>query len=242
MVKKIIIILLICSSLCYGADNISPVVDTILIDVRMSVRASGASTDQLPDGRCIHRLNIGVQSVCNDFNAIVKYDTVLIGSDSMGSALNTDFNRLASVFRMASNQDSINGLYYPILYPLQIVEENAVDTFIHKSMSPNYAHKRGSSGSPSLCWAAGQRLFTLPRMTTDPVVGDSFFVTYYANDVKVDSGNDSIHVLAKYREEVVLYTTSLLLEDLGLFDAANQKMARYQSKIMKRSDVEAKLE
>ena len=224
---KILIILLLLPMMAYSADNIAPQLDSLKQSVLMRWRATGATTDQLASARVQTAVNEAIQSVTDDFSAIVKLDTVVLSTASMGADLNSDFNRLANVFR----------LFGDTLYPLLIVEENSVDSFVKKLVISDYGHIAGKKESPSICYAGGDRFYTVPRFTTDATVGDTFLVTYYANDIKLASGTDSTQILPRYRLAIIYHSVASLYAELGRFEQSIAFMQMYSNMLVRRSDV-----
>ena len=232
VIRILLFVVLLFPTLGFTADNISPQLDSLKMETLMRWRATGAVTDQLTSARVQSAINEAIQVVCDDFPAIVKFDTIILSTDSMGAMLNTDFNRFANVFRL----DSV------LMVPLKILEENDVDTFINMVIPTDFEHKQGVITSPHTCFAAGNRFMTYPRYTTDTEVGDSFFVSYYANDVKLDSGTDSTQILPRYRLAIIYYSISILYAELGQFEQSMAFMQFYASLVQRRSDVKGILQ
>ena len=189
---------------------------------------SGVNTARLTSSRVTIAVNEAIQAVCDDFPAIVKLDTVALESDILGASLSSDFNRLSSVFRLTGDT----------LFPLKVWEENNVDSFVNKLILTDFGHVLGDKESPAYCFAAGNRLYTLPRHTTDGVVGDTFVVWYYANDEELVSAADSAQVLPRYRLSIIYHAVGSLYAQLGQFDKSLTFMQMYGNTLMKRADVE----
>ena len=226
VLSKVLLVLLLLPIVA-SASSISPRMDSLKQSVLMRWRASGATTDQLSSARVQTAINEAIQTVCDDFPAIVKLDTITLATGTMGASLNSDFNRLANVFR----------IYGDTLYPLLIVEENYVDSFVKKLILSDYGHVTGIKESPSICYAAGDLFMTIPRHITDGVVGDSFLVTYYANDAGLSVAADETQVLPRYRLAIIYHAVASLYAELGQIDKSLAFMQFYSAMLTRRSDV-----
>lgn len=229
MVKSIIVVTISLLSLSVlGADNIPPQLDSLNNYASLFWNSTGASTDQMSQARRYFSINAGIQAVCDVAPAIEKIDTLWIATSNV---LNSDFNRLASVFRMTNDT----------LIPLQIINANDGDTLLIKMTQPDFAHDKFSKTSPKMCYVHNGRLHTIPKYINS-TIGDTLLINYYANDVKLASGTDSTKVLPKYRMAILYYAIGVRYQMLGLEEMAVSYFNLFGQALMKQSDVKGIIE
>jgi len=226
MIKYLFILLLPIT--VFAADNIPAQLDSLNNYASLFWNTTGSSTDQMSQARRYFSINAGIQAVCDVAPAIEKIDTLLIATSN---ALNSDFNRLASVFRMTNDT----------LVPLQIINTNDVDTLLMKTSKNEFAHDKTNKASPNICYAHNGRLHTLPKYISSKV-GDTLLVNYYANDVKLASGTDSTKVLPKYRMAIIYYAIGVRYQMIGLDELAVTYFNLFGQSLMKQSDVKGIIE
>jgi hypothetical protein len=169
-------------------------------------------TAQVTTARINRTIGQACAKVCNDFPAIASFDTIAASGTTEGMALNADFNRLYSCYRMVGDTQRI---------PLIVVPEDSLPAIWAKSEASSM--NMFSTGSPRYCYVAGSRLFFWPKYNKRGA-SDNFFIEYFANDTTVADSVPTTRINPKYRDAIIwnacvrVSTMRKLMNDAATYD------------------------
>lgn len=179
--------------------------DSLYIEAfrRLSIPVSGNALVTTATGASA--TNWAIVDVCNDFPAVQKLDTVVVGTSAQSWALNSDFVRLAQVYRYPGDT---------MMIPL---ESRPFDTLFQlrgglTGLVPDY----GNEAMPRYYWSFADRLYLLPL----PLSTDTMYVGYYALGSWLAYDTSTTEVGAEYREALVVKICAKLAPILGDYQKA----------------------
>ena len=199
--KKVLILGLVLFGLS-GVQAQGPV-GRSLTYLRAALRAqlrSKTGSDLLTNAALDYAINRGIARVCAQYPAIEKLDTVAISQDNEGSALNTDFDRVKSVYRMSGDTIRLALTYLP---------PESVSVVLGLRTELSEAEKRRLERLQYF-YTTGLRLMVLPKPSKPAADPDSFLVEYYAQGEMLSDTTDSTAIVYAYIDKVIHYAAVLL--------------------------------
>lgn len=166
-------------------------------ELRLSLPAGGNNKLTQPVIRA--GLNEALVSVCTDFNACSKFDTLVARSDSEGVGLPADFMRAERVFRMLAPSNG-NGLDVEVRYPVQLVPAGDSGAILGATVT-DYQLKTDNRLGPTRAYvSAARRLSFLPHYDRQQSADTALYLLeYYGLAPRMDSPSDTAAVDPKYR-------------------------------------------
>ena len=224
MYKYLLTILLFAVSVSAQVYPVDPSRDSIITYCLYETNTPTTFTGNLTEAKAIYFLNKSLGQVCVDFPALEKVDTVVLSTDSMGCALNTDFIRATRIYKIADNKGQI-------LIPLRYVPTDST-WVIYPGKEQNTGTVSNKS-TPSSYFTFGKRFYPHPKSLAISTVPDSFIVFYNAMDAKLTTATDSVAIGQDYLGALIdltVYEFAKLRRQAGNMQAAMDKyLARMKS-------------
>jgi len=210
MKKLIFIILLLACTAKAQVYSINPSFDSLKANALAMLNSSASGNVTTAKVNFIVNMSIG--EICDAFPALEKVDTLIVNRSVDGHALNSDFLRIKSVFRIDRFGDLSN--QQKIWTPINYVPYDSLAT-IFNTPKKN-ADDLGDTQDLLTSYIWNRKLYFQPlnyKPTSDP---DSFVVFYYARDVQLVAGTDSTKIAPEYMEEL------MALIEIGIGDLGKQ--------------------
>lgn len=164
-------------------------------------------------------VNRAIQRVCYDFPAIEKMDTIVSVQGQIEYALNSDFLRPKTIFKLTTFQN------LKIIYSL--TSPPVESWFEVKGGEMGGQPDPNEKSEPRYAFTFNDNVYLYPT----PQTADSFVVIYYAIDSQIETATNSTIVRPEYREMIVIYTASLICFRKGDFVRAREYMNLYNSRL-----------
>lgn len=161
-----------------------------------------------------------IQQVCQDFPAIEKMDTIVSVQGQIEYALNSDFLRPKTIFKLTTFQN------LKIIYSL--TSPPVESWFEVKGGEMGGQPDPNEKSEPRYAFTFNDKVYFYPT----PQRADSFIIIYYAIDRQVPVVDDSVtFVLPEYREAIIIYAASLICYRKGDFVRAEIYGRLYKEKL-----------
>ena len=186
----IIVFMFISSSTMAGPR--SPRLDSMWVSVCANLNLPTSGTRNITSAVGYRYINEAYASVCVDFPAIEKLDTVTLVGGSEGGALNTDFDRVVSVDRMVDSTVRI---------PLQPVSQDTLSMMVKTADDASVRMVKNDYTSPRYYKIFNKMLITQPKYSL--ATSSLFLVKYYAIGARLTSASDSVLCDQRYIEQII---------------------------------------
>ncbi|HET6455520.1 MAG TPA: hypothetical protein VFI02_14035 [Armatimonadota bacterium] len=213
-----LVMLLPLSALAQGETSAVPKqLDSLAQYVFVQLGTAATGDGALTTARMYTLINRAYATVCHEFPAIERFDTVVISAAMEGGALNADFSRARAVYKFADSSR--------VRIPLEFVE---VDSLRALMADGDYAQDKSKPTSPGRYSTWNSVLLTYPKVGKAAADPDSFLVCYYANAERLVAGGDSVAFNPKYIEPLLAWATAKGAAARNNFTDADWYMADYK--------------
>jgi len=198
-----------------ASAQISPRLDSLAIRALWQINVPTTYTDLLTSAKVYNAVNLANYQVCNDFNAIPKFDTTYIDSVIEGGALNGDFLRAGNCVLMYGAVARIPLVSIPfdsLQKIMPTVEQNIRE--VGDSSATTYFVIHDTTFS----------IFPKWRMGYDSV---RIAVNYFAMDTALTAAASATSVEPKYRQKIINWTCKILEEIRGNYGRADYWQKQY---------------
>ena len=186
MKKIVLVILLFASTVSAQTYPVDPSLDSIRTYAFLELNIPTIGTGNVTLVKANLKINLALGTICDEFPAYQKVDTLHLTSDSDGVIVPTDFNRIRTAFRV------YNGMRVPMI---DISEDSLFNIFVVSELLN--AQDTTSYRSPSYFRVHSRKFFTHPVVT----LASAFIVDYYAVHPELTSGTDSVQFEPRFFDE-----------------------------------------
>jgi hypothetical protein len=161
-------------------------------------------------------VNLAITWVCANGPAIERFDTVWVTSSVIGSALNTDFSRIATAEMIWTDTTSL-GIFRAIRLPLYPLHEDSLSAIL-----PSKPDVQPTEPKDPKTWkyyrTFGGRFLLYPQWYRDDSM--QVIVQYYAMDTLLQANASQTSVRAKFLDAVIEYAAYKISRKRNNFDDA----------------------
>lgn len=200
--------------------GVSPRLDSLRVKTFRQIDVPDGGTQKITAAVGNDAVNLAITWVCANGPAIERFDTVWVTSSVVGSALNSDFNRVAAAELIWTDTTSA-GVFRTLRLPLYPIPQDS----LHKWLSTKEAVQPTEPKNP-LTWryyrTYADRFLIYPVWSRSDSM--QVIVQYYANDTLLQANASQTSVREKFLDAVIEYAAFKLQRKRNNLEDAVQSL------------------